>query len=316
MSARDRTHHRSLALLGAPSSIGVRPYDDGAIRCLYQAPAALRALDLAARLGAHDLGDVAPPPYEDSVRPPAAARNEAGVASYSRALAHRVAGALADGRFPVLLGGDCSIVLGALLGARQAAGADVGLAYVDGHADFATPSGSFTGSVASMCLALAVGRGDSPLARLAAGGPLAQPRDVALIGRRDVGAVPSDDAALSALRILDIPADAVRARGTDAVAGAALQRLTRPELGGFWIHLDADVLDPAVMFAVDSPDPGGLALDTIGALLAAMVRHPRALGLQLTIYDPGLDPDGACAARLVTLLETVLAVGPRAGASS
>jgi len=308
--------HRPIALLGAPSSIGIRPYDDGGSRQLYRAPATLRALGLAARLGAEDVGDVEPPPYEDFVRPPGGARNEAALVRYSTDLAERVAGAVVGGLFPVVLGGDCSIVLGALLGARQAAGADVGLAYVDGHADFATPSGSFTGSVASMCLALAVGRGDSPLARLAAGGPLAQPRDVALIGRRDVGAVPSDDAALSALRILDIPADAVRARGTDAVAGAALQRLTRPELGGFWIHLDADVLDPAVMFAVDSPDPGGLALDTIGALLAAMVRHPRALGLQLTIYDPGLDPDGACAARLVTLLETVLAVGPRAGASS
>jgi arginase len=316
VSALDRTHRRSLALLGAPSSIGIRPYDDGAIRRLYQAPAALRALDLAARLGAHDLGDVAPPPYEDFVRPPGAARNEAGVASYSRALAHRVAGALADGRFPVLLGGDCSIVLGALLGAREAAGADVGLAYVDGHADFATPSGSLTGSVASMCLALAVGHGDSPLARLSADGPLVHPRDVALIGRRDEAEPASGDDALGAMPILDVPAVTVTERGPAAVAAAALERLTRPGLGGFWIHLDADVLDPAVMPAVDSPDPGGLPLDVIAALLAPLVRHPGALGLQLTIYDPGLDPDGACAARLATLLESVLATAPLAGASS
>lgn len=307
---------RPIALLGAPSSIGIRPYDDGEIRQLYRAPATLRALGLAARLGADDVGDVVPPPYVDFVRPPGGARNETALVRYSRELAERVAGALVGRRFPVVLGGDCSIVLGSLMGARQAVGADVGLAYVDGHADFATPSGSFTGSVASMCLALAVGRGDSPLARLSANGPLVQPRDVALLGRRDVGAPGSGDDALGALPILDIPADAVNERGARAVAGLALERLTRPGLGGFWIHVDADVLDPAVMFAVDSPDPGGLALDVVGALLAPMVRHPRALGLQLTIYDPALDPDGACAERLATLLENVLTAGPRAGATA
>ena len=106
--------------------------------------------------------------------------------------------------------------------------------------------------------------------------------------------------------VLDVPAAVVSERGTAAAADAALQRLTRPGLGGFWVHLDADVLDPAVMPAVDSPDPGGLSLDAVGALLAPLVRHPSALGLQLTIYDPGLDPDGECAERLVALLENVL----------
>jgi hypothetical protein len=40
--------------------------------------------------------------------------------------------------------------------------------------------------------------------------------------------------------------------------------------------------------------------------LTPLVRHPRALGLELTIYDPGLDPDRSCAIRLVSLLENVL----------
>ena len=72
-----------------------------------------------------------------------------------------------DGRFAVVLGGDCSIVLGCLLGARQSARGSVGLAYFDAHADFGTPEESRTGSAASMCLAFAVGRGETPLARLA-----------------------------------------------------------------------------------------------------------------------------------------------------
>lgn len=299
--------NRSIALIGAPSSIGIRPYDDrGTVRELYRAPAVLRELDLARRVGADDLGDVLPPPYVDFERPPGGARNEAGLVSYSRALAERVAAAVGDERFTLLIGGDCSIVLGALLGARQGARESVGLAYVDGHADFATPSESITGSVASMCLALAIGRGDSPLARLAGDGPLVEARDVALIGRHDEDESWYGHDALGRSAMLDIRAAEVSDRGTAPAADATVDRIGRTGLGGFWIHLDADVLDPAVMPAVDSPGPTGLAFDTIADLLVPLVRHPRALGMELTIYDPGLDPDGSCAARLVVLLEQVL----------
>jgi arginase len=97
----------------------------------------------------------------------------------------------------------------------------------------------------------------------------------------------------------------VRAAGVDAIAGTSLERLTRPPLRGFWIHLDADVLDPLVIPAVDSPEPHGLSLQEVTALLRPLVRHPLALGLELTIYDPALDPDASSAARLATLLEDV-----------
>jgi len=94
------------------------------------------------------------------------------------------------------------------------------------------------------------------------------------------------------------------------VAAAALLSLASPgpseELGGFWIHLDADVINPAVMPAVDSPTLGGPTIEEVVDLLIPFVHHPRALGLELTIYDPGLDPDRSCAARLVTLLESLL----------
>ena len=70
--------------------------------------------------------------------------------------------------------------------------------------------------------------------------------------------------------------------------------------------MDADVINPTVMPAVDSPEPGGPAIKELEGLLTPLVRHPRALGLELTIYDPGLDPDRSCATRLVSLLENVL----------
>ena len=297
---------RPVAILGAPSSIGLRPDDvTGQPQQVERAPGILRALGLAGRLDAADLGDVVPPPYVDFTRPPRRARNEVGVATYSLALAAGVESGLDHGRFVVVLGGDCSIVLGCLLGAARRSG-QVGLAYVDAHADFATPEQSQTGSVASMGLALAVGHGDSPLARLAGPAPVVQAEHVALIGRRDASEPSYGHAALRVSGILDMPDPAIQPAAVVVTASAALARIGANQVGGFWILVDADVLNPKVMPAVGSPEPGGPAIEELAALLRPLVSHPKALGLALTLYDPSLDPDRTSASRLVELLDIVL----------
>jgi arginase len=70
--------------------------------------------------------------------------------------------------------------------------------------------------------------------------------------------------------------------------------------------LDADVINPNLMPAVDSPTPGGPTMNQLVQLLTPLVHHAQALGLEITIYDPGLDPDRSCATRLVSLLESLL----------
>lgn len=304
----ESSHARSahgIALVGAPSGIGIRPYDDSGIpRGLDQAPAVLRAHGLKDRPGAKDYGDVVPPPYVDVVHRPGRVRNEQGLVAYSHALANRVAAAHSDGRFVLLLGGDCSIVLAALLGVSRSAG-DVGLAYIDAHSDFNTPAQSITGSAAGMCLAMAAGHGDTPLARLNPERPLVRGSDVALIGTRDDDD-PYGQEALGPAGILDIDGAAVM-QDPARVAARTLERIAHDRLGGFWIHFDADFMDPAVMPAVDSPTPGGPDIETIRALLVPLVSHPRALGMHVSIYDPGLDPDRRAGTVLASLLDGVLA---------
>jgi arginase len=185
--------------------------------------------------------------YRDFERRPDGIRNESQVADHSRALAERVAAGIADERFLVVLGGDCSIILGSLLGATHGGARRVGLAYFDAHADFATPQESLTGSAASMCLALAVGRGDSPLARLAGTGPLVRAEDATVIGRRDIGQDRYGDTALRASGVLDLSDAFAAGNAAEAAVAAALGRIARAELAGFWIHIDADVLEPSVM---------------------------------------------------------------------
>lgn len=297
---------RPVALLGARSNIGIRPYDDGVARHLDRAADVLRERDLVRRLSAVDMGDVVPPPYRDYIRPANRARNESEVIVYSRSLGARVAEAMRYRRFAMVVGGDCSVVLGCLLGARKA-GRPVGLVYVDAHADFATPAESKTGSVASMSLALATGRGDTPLARLGGHTSLVDSGHVALVGRRDAKDSSYSSAALAASPILDLPDSELLARASSDLATSVLARVAGPAVRGFWIHLDVDVINPAVMSAVDSPEPGGLMPDELVQLLGPLVRHPQALGLDVAIYDPALDPDRSCARRLVAFLATLVA---------
>lgn len=276
------------------------------MRRLDLAPAALRDHGVIARLRATDLGDVVPPPgYADLVRPSGRMRNEEDVVRYSRELSERIAAAAREGGFMVMLGGDCSIMLGALLGLRLAADEPAGVVYIDAHADFGTLDESPSGSACSMNLALAIGRVAGPLAPLVGERPLLHGEWVVHVGRRDDGEPGYGAASLAEFGILDLPQGIIDAHGPDAVARQALERLSRAP-GGFWVHFDVDSLDPELMPAVDSPVPEGLRFETAAALLGRMVSHPAARGLQVTIYDPSIDPSGDGASLLVELLERVL----------
>ncbi|HKO55228.1 MAG TPA: arginase family protein [Thermoanaerobaculia bacterium] len=107
----------------------------------------------------------------------------------------------------------------------------------------------------------------------------------------------------------------MRRIGAANVAERALGRLTSPGLDGFWLHVDVDVLDPAVMPAVDSPEPGGLSFDELRELLTPLVHHAAARGLKVAIYDPLLDPERVAGAALVEILAKTVStsrVSPRA----
>jgi arginase len=300
---------RPIAVVGAPSSLGLRPYDDGFVRHVNRAPAVLRERGLIRRLHAVDLGDVAAPRYQDFVRAIGRPRNEPQVLAYSRLLADRISHALNNGQFALVLGGDCSVALACLLAARKKAGALVGLVYCDAHSDFASPEESPSESVSGMALALATGRGNSALSRLAGATPLVGDRQVALLGRRVDGSDQHGRSGLARSAIFDVPGSQLRAEDWLEVAASTLDRVAPPELRGFWIQVDVDVLDPVAMPAVDSPEPDGLTPRELLRVLTPLVQHPRALGLSLTSYDPALDPDRSCARRLVNLLEALLAPG-------
>lgn len=283
--------------LDAPSNLGLRPPAPGREPGVGRAPEALRAAGLTARLGALEAGKVAPPHYRPERDPESGIRNVVGIARYAHALANRVEAIRAGGGFPLVLGGDCSILLGTLLALARAQGR-YGLAFVDGHADFLSPEESSSGGAAGMDLALATGRGPAALARLAGeDAVLVRDEDVAVLGFREADH-PASRRAAEALNGFDL--DAVVREGPAAVAARAVEALAATD--GFLVHLDVDVLDPEYMPAVDSPDPGGLRPEALRALLGPLLASGRAVGLELTIFDPDGDPTGRHARTIVDVV--------------
>ncbi|HSP17183.1 MAG TPA: arginase family protein [Thermoanaerobaculia bacterium] len=271
-------------ILTAPTSLGNRPYEaDGTARWTDHGPARLRQQGILARLHGRDLGDVPAAPYRDFVRPPGGIRNEDLILDHVRTIARVLE---KQSGFTLILGGDCSVLLGSLLGLSR--GRDLGLVYIDGHSDFNTTETTKTGAVAGMDLALATGRGSSELARLRGPHPLVRDEHVVTVGVRDHG---------GPFREANFPSATTASEVLDHVGGRE-----------FFIHLDVDVLDPSFMPFVDSPEPGGLDPEALTAILTPLVRHPNAVGMEMTIYDPRYDHDSRGAATLTEILESAFGV--------
>ncbi|WP_338867676.1 arginase family protein [Myxococcus stipitatus] len=303
-----------IALVAAPSNLGLsRP--GGRVPRVDLLPEALLEAGLGLRLGAQVAHTVLPGPYEPEVDVETRVRNPRGIAAMSLRLADVVEHLVRAKRFPLVLGGDCAILLGCLLGLKRT-GEHHGLAFMDGHTDFWPPEASSTGGVAGMDLWFASGRGPSVLSNLEGRGPLVRDADVAVLGVRDPehwGAkVSAEHVRDTAMAWLDL--GALRREGIAAGAEQALARFRSKGVQGFWMHLDVDVMDDAVMPAVDSRQPDGLRVDELGELVARLVGSGMAVGMDVTIYDPSLDPERHAARALVdTLVKGLGALVPSAG---
>src|SRR6266704_6049705 len=288
-----------IGLLSAPSNLGLRPPAPTSVPGCAKAPEALREAGLhrrLAELGAEERGVVLPGRYADDATL-GSLRNQVAIIEHARRLAERIDLLRAGGLAPLVLGGDCSILVAAGLSLRRAPGR-YGLVHLDGHTDFRHPGNSVQcASLAGEDLAAAVGLHWPAIADIDGLGPYFQAADTVHAGCRE-----SDEhlAEARSLLAMTVPAQVITAGPAVTVAAEIRARLGRPDLAGYWLHLDVDILDPQVMPAVDSPDPGGLDARQLTDLLAALA--PGATGAQVTVFDPDLDPDGKYAKLIVDIL--------------
>jgi arginase len=176
-----------------------------------------------------------------------------------------------------------------------------GLFFIDGHADFYQPQASTTGEVADMDLAIVSGRGPDILTNIDNLKPLVRDEDIVVFGYRDAeqsAGYGSQDVKETNMHVFDLLK--VRELKIGTAASLAVTELLKEELAGFWIHLDADVLDDRIMPAVDYRLDGGLGFSELSELLSIIVASKRAVGISITIFNPHLDGNGSIAKNFVS----------------
>jgi len=289
------------AVIEAPSILGLKPTG------VERLPRSLLGNGLAERLNARYAGRVEPVPYSAERDPATLTLNAHALAEWSSLLADAVEEVLDLGEFPVILGGDCSILLGSTLALRRRG--RFGLLFIDGHTDFYQPEAEPNGEAASMDLAFVTGYGPPLLTNLEHRGPLIRPEDAVAFGFRDTEEQVRHGSQPLPSNLLGLDLQTVRRMGVVNATTAALERVTRPGGDGFFIHLDADSLDDRIMPAVDYRLPDGFGWDEMRSTLTTALASGRAVGLELTIYNPALDENGQAGRELTDLLVDTLGTG-------
>lgn len=289
---------KAISIIDAPSDLGLRRTGVNGL------PDALRSAGLLEGLSdVRYAGRLHVPSYDPLPDASSGVLNARGIRDFAKLLAERVRFTLERGRLPLVLGGDCSILLGPALALRQTG--RYGLFFIDGHADFYSPEAEPSGEAASMDLALVTGHGPDLLTDLGGLRPLMREEDVVVFGIRDeavAAAHNSPDVRKTRMKVLSL--SEVRSRGPGNAASDALTQLEAAGVDGVWVHLDADVLNDDVMPAVDYRMPDGLWADELGTALQVLVESPLFAGMDITIYNPTFDDENRSAARVLAAAVT------------
>jgi arginase len=288
-------HMRDITIVGTPVDLGAgrRGVDMG--------PSAIRYAGLKERLEdlghrVRDLGNI-PVPLAEQIAPPAAGeklRYLDPLIEVNLALARQVAAVVAEGSFPLILGGDHSLSIGSIGGVAR--GRRVGVIWMDAHGDFNTPETTLSGNIHGMSVAALTGRGHPRLASLLGAGAVVRDADVAMVGIRDLDAREREALRGSGIQVFTM--HDIDRRGLASVMEEAIMR-AGVNTAGFHVSLDMDVLDPSEAPGVGTPVLGGISYREAHLAMEMIAQSGKLVGMDLVEVNPILDERNVTAALAV-----------------
>lgn len=267
-------------------------------------PSALRLAKLAPTLRAlghtvHDLGNVEIPVHE--VLPDTNGFIHAGtVAAACQAAYDKLVSQRSDS-FGIALGGDHSISIGSVSGFAQG-DKNIGMVWVDAHADLNTPDTSPSGNVHGMVVAHLLGLGDERFTNIWGGGAVLKPEHVVMIGLRDLDAPERDR--IHELDILAYTMKEVDQLGMARIAEETLERLSG--CSQLHVSLDSDALDPSIAPGTGTPVPGGLTYREAHLLMELLADSGQVKSADIVEVNPILDHANQTARVMVELTASLL----------
>ena len=287
-----------IALIGVPVDLGAgrRGVDMG--------PSAVRYASLRARLEqlghiVNDLGNIAVPTM-DELEPPAPnekLRFLQPLAAMNLRLAQQVSAALADGAFPLIIGGDHSLSIGSVNGVAHYA-RRIGLLWIDAHGDFNTQDTTPSGNIHGMSVAALTGRGHASLTTLLAAVPAVHEANVVYVGVRDLDpleVVAMREAGVHVFTMHDIDRQGMAEVMEDAI------RLAGTGTAGIHVSFDMDSLDPNDAPGVGTPVPGGITYREAHLAMEMLHESGRVISMDLVEVNPILDQHNKTAELAVEL---------------
>lgn len=280
-----------IAIIGVPVDLGAgrRGVDMG--------PSAIRLAGIKERIEAlghtvYDTGNIVVPQAEQFPLPEQGEklRYLDPLVAMNQALSRRVALAVQQGQFPLILGGDHSLAIGSVAGASR--GRRIGLIWVDAHADFNTPESTPSGNIHGMSVAALTGRGHSALTTLFESAPVLRDRDIALVGVRDLDTLERDALKASGIHVFTM--HDIDRRGMASIIEEAVIRVSTGN-AGFHLSFDMDALDPSAAPGVGTPVLGGLSYREAHLAMELMSDSKHLLSMDIVEVNPILDQRNATA---------------------
>ena len=190
----------------------------------------------------------------------------------NRELQRRVRHCLAQREFPLVIAGNCNSALGTVAGIEP----PVSIVWFDAHGDFNDESSTVSGRLEGMSLAKIAER-------------CVPEERIVLAGFRDLD--PGERVRLDASRVMQVPSG--RFEDVNLPAGRV------------YLHIDMDVLDPAISPGVNFQAPGGLSEDELAAALAEVFGRSEVCAAAITNFNPAHDRESKTAHIIGRLIRNI-----------
>ncbi len=279
---------QKIRIIGVPMDLGQsrRGVDMG--------PSALRVAGLQSRLKqlghqVEDIGNVPVKQAEEQHYGEKKAKYLNEIAETCRGLAEMTERTLGEGFLPLLLGGDHSIAVGSMSGVAsyfRKQSKRVGCIWLDAHGDMNTPDSSPSGNIHGMPLSSIIGYGAPELVELMGFKPKVEPRNVALVGVRELDAKERrlvKESGVHVFTMRDIDERGMREVMTEAL------RFASDETDGTVVSLDMDFVDPTDAPGVGTPVRGGVTYREAHLALEMIADSESMVSIEVVEINPVID---------------------------
>lgn len=209
------------------------------------------------------------------------------VISTNEDLARLVSASLEDGHLPFTIGGDHALALGSLAGTSKVNGSEIGIIWIDAHADINTPETSPSGNIHGMPLGASMGEGPECLTHLCSNDQKVNPRNCFIIGGHSI-----DDGEVEMIDRLGINVwymEEIREKGMGIIILELLELLKARNITDLHISYDIDSLDARLVPGTGTPVVGGLEYDESEQLIKAVIQTEMVRSIDFVEFNPKRD---------------------------